>query len=124
MGRTTDEWAALLDGTTPGPWNVSGGWIYGPRYAQVIVAETARRGSGCMSYEVPVLVGECIDRDLPLAAAAPDAVAEVIRLRRAIASVRDKHLRLADEMRPGIAHTVTKSYADNLGRILNGDTYD
>lgn len=124
MTRTTDKWAELLDGTTEGPWNAGKGEIYGPRYAEVLTAETETRGSGYMEYEVPLLAGERLDRDLPLAASAPDAVAEVIRLRRELETVRDKHLRLADEMRPGIAHTVTKGYADNLDRILNGDTDD
>ena len=120
---TTDEWEALLAGTTPGPWNAGKEEIYGPYYAEVLAAETETRGSGYMAYEAPRLAGERLDRDLPLAAAAPDAVAEVIRLRKAIAAVRDDYLaHIADYDEATVTHMCYGTAADTLTRILEGDT--
>lgn len=125
MGRTTDEWAELLVGTTEGPWHAGKRGIDGPDYAEVLTAETETRGSGYMSYEVPLLAGDRLDRDLPLAAAAPDAVAEVIRLRRALTDLRDEYLEhIADYDESTVTHVCYGTAADDLDRILNGDTYD
>lgn len=86
MGRTTDEWSALLDGTTPGPWRVGGkdadGNTYVGNYDPDIGGPAASTGSD----------------DAPLVAAAPDAVAEVVRLRREFEELREVFVRAAEMM--------------------------
>lgn len=133
MGRTTDEWAELLDYTTPEPW-----------FANV-------RGFGRIENIGPISTGfsigdglDCDEHDAELAAAAPEAVAEVIRLRRAITDLRDKYLEhIADVLHhsasrdlfvdqvSGLVVEIREDVDDYYGtaaalldRILNGDTDD
>lgn len=65
MSRTTQEWEALLEGTTPGPWR----WYWGNGIISVESVDT-----------MPVATDLNV-RDSDVLAAAPEAVDEVIRLR-------------------------------------------
>lgn len=109
----TSDWEALLAGTTEGPWYVGGkgadGNTYVGNYDPDIGGPAASTGSD----------------DAPLVAAAPDAVAEVIRLRRAITDLRDEYLEhIANYDESTVTHVCYGTAADDLDRILNGDTYD
>ena len=108
----THEWEALLDGTTPGPWEARedhGGMNLFAGSERVFGSDSCGDVSGQ-------------EEDVRLAAHAPAAVAEVIRLRKAIATMRDRHL----------AQIAAASYitddvlnaqfiADDLTRILEGE---
>ena len=66
-------------------------------------------------------------RNIDLAAHAPEAVAEVIRLRKAVEAVRDDYQRSAEADSLGHFNTVPlipvfNDLADVLTRILEGDT--
>lgn len=109
MTRTTDDWAALLDGTTPAPW----GW----EWDQGILAITGASGEA-------VAIDADI-RDSDVLAASPEAVAEVIRLREKL----EEHIRVwlivADKLEArGLASEadVTRIHTTELTSILNGDT--
>lgn len=62
--RSTAEWEAALEGTTPGPWE-NREYGIGPLYADIYGSVASEN-----------------QKDEELAALAPEAVAEVIRLRR------------------------------------------
>lgn len=78
MRRTTEQWEALLDGTADGPWEVK-------RYDRELVASICTTVHDPKRY-VGDIYGEWNAR---LVAHAPEAVAEVIRLRKAMESLRD-----------------------------------
>ena len=113
----THEWEALLDGTTPGPW-----------------AGIADENTTCITTPDGVLIdvdehwSSCSEADARLAAHAPAAVAEVVRLRREIEAVRDDYQRSADVDRLlsqfSIApmEPVFDDLVDALTRILEGNT--
>lgn len=108
----THEWEALLDGTTPGPWGVN------PEHCRAVV-----------NLEIKFAVLMALDGESPgpenarLAAHAPAAVAEVIRLRKAIAELEAEERATADdEFFPVHLRDLCRAYADDLTRILNGDT--
>ena len=108
MIRTTDEWASLLDGTTPAPW----GW----EWDQGILAVTGASGEA-------VAIDADI-RDSDVLAAAPEAVAEVIRLRKELEERIRVWLIVADKLENrGLAAEadVTRIHANELTRMLNGD---
>lgn len=110
--RTTGQWEALLYGTTPGPWREdSDGEILGRRTGEV------------ESWELDPVVGNMHrDSDNTLASFAPAAVAEVVRLRREIIAMRDRHLAriaAADYITADILDA--QSTADDLTRILEGE---
>lgn len=75
--RTTDEWEALLDGTAVGPWEAK-------QHGREEVI------SICTTVHTPKrFVGDIYgERNARLVAAAPEAVAEVIRLHRAAEALR------------------------------------
>lgn len=105
----THEWEALLDGTTPGTWE----------------AREDHGGMNLFAGRERVFISDCCgdvfgaDKDVRLAAHAPAAVAEVVRLRREITTMRDRYLaRIA--VAP--AAPVFNELADTLTRILEGDT--
>ena len=113
----THEWEALLDGTTPGPWEATDErddmGIIGP--------------DGFTLIDVNEYWSRCTRADIDLAAAAPEAVSEVIRLRKTIAAVRDDYKRSAEADSLGHFNTVPlipvfNDLADVLTRILEGDT--
>ena len=63
------------------------------------------------------------DADPVLAAHAPAAVAEVIRLRKAIAELEAEERATADdEFFPTHLRDLCRAFADDLARILEGDT--
>ena len=118
--RTTDEWQALLDGTTPGPWG-----HYVPR--------------GTDGHYDPVfgdVPGDEISlvkrpADWHLIAAAPEAVAEVVRLREELEALRRACIESAEvsERNAEVAHVpdvyvgvaeTERDTADIITRILDG----
>lgn len=73
MSRTTDEWEALLDGITPHPWRFDNGWsVSGIEVDDWDMDEYARP-------------------NLRLTAAAPDAVSELVYLRKRLKGLADWH---------------------------------
>lgn len=77
MTRTTADWEKLLDGTTPAPWEAHGTMVIAegiPPYPPTVVSLSTVGNQG---------------RDVELIAVAPEAVAEVIRLRRELEELRD-----------------------------------
>ena len=128
----THEWEALLDGTTPGPWEVEehyeteypAGVEWGPMLTGLehhVLAGEKHLFGAYNDYALIEYPG-----NLRLAAHAPAAVAEVIRLRKAIAAVRDDYQRSADADSLGHFSTVPlipvfNDLADTLTRILEGE---
>ena len=107
----THEWEALLDGTTEGPWT-----------------GIADEDSTCITTPDGVLIdvdehwSSCSEADVRLAAHAPAAVAEVVRLRKAIAELAEEERDTADdEFFPVHLRDLCRAYADDLTRILEGD---
>ena len=95
----THEWEALLADTTPRPW------VIGSNLKDPLVDVSAA------TYE-----------DATLAAHAPAAVAEVVRLRKAIAELEAEERATADdEFYPVHLRDLCRAYADDLARILEGD---
>lgn len=104
---TTDEWEALLAGTTPAPWRWY--WDYG-----IIALE----GADTMPVATDLHV-----HDSDLLAAAPTSVAEVVRLRRAITDLRDAYA-APDDPGDDYGRGMEAAYqiaARDLTRILEGD---
>lgn len=112
-------WVELLDGTTPGPWKTQTDY----RGFHRVLAIAGRELSGL--------------RNSTLIAAAPDAVAEVVRLRRAIKAQSLMHAECASAYgaaaaRAGVGdrerwHHLLDAHGQAckaLERILNGDTDD
>lgn len=117
MTRSTEQWKALLEGTVPGPWRHRG---YG-----YIDTESGEPINGQNDWDGAVHP-DCGD----LAAAAPEAVAEVIRLRRELESLRDACIEEAESMErnaknaysPEACEAVSNSERDTaaiITRILN-----
>ena len=114
----THEWEALLDGTTPG------GWGRGADPREIYAVDDAGRA---------VFVGSTYAHnahsgaDADLFASAPAAVAEVIRLRKAIEAMRDEYRRNAyldswlSQFSTVPLIPVFNDLADALARILEGD---
>ena len=107
----THEWEALLDGTTEGPWT-----------------GIADEGTTCITTPDGVLIdvdehwSSCSEADVRLAAHAPAAVAEVIRLRKAVAELAEEERATADdEFYPVHLRDLCRAYADDLARILEGE---
>ena len=109
----THEWEALLADTTPGPWE----W-HGDQAMRYICGD-----EGGMCITVEPLGSDYRDADPVLAAHAPEAVAEVIRLRKAIAALAEEERATADdEFYPVHLRDLCRAHADDLARILEGDT--
>lgn len=90
--RTTADWQALLDGSTPGPWRP--------------YVDCGMMSVDCAADGTPVATDLTLD-DAVLAASAPEAVAEVIRLREELEGLqadmrRQPHNILADEVASAI----------------------
>lgn len=106
--RTTADWRALLDGATPGPWDAVN------EYDCIVSMNPHTVGENVMWNSDRALGWVTNENDVPLAASAPEAVAEVIRLRKELEGLQ-KHMRyqphniLADEV------------ADTIRIILRGD---
>ena len=107
----THEWEALLDGTTEGQWT-----------------GIADEDTTCITTPGGVLIdvdehwSSCSEADVRLAAHAPAAVAEVIRLRKAIAALEAEERATADdEFYSNHLRDLCRAYADDLTRILEGD---
>lgn len=78
--RSTAEWETALEGATPGPWMYNGlfeGVIAGDDITPKIIAQA----------RYP-LIPEVMRSDMSLIASAPEAVAEVVRLRRELETLR------------------------------------
>lgn len=107
MSRTTQEWEALLEGTTEGPW----GW----RWDEGLLAIIGPDGQ-TVAIDADV-------RDSDALAAAPDAVAEVIRLRRELEELLEvcdkvKDMRPADDYELG-QHAGILQIGNTIANILN-----
>ena len=117
----TQDLESMLAAATPGPWNAGKEGIDGPGYAEVFAADTEEKGIGYMAYEVPLLAGDRLDRDLPLAALAPEAVAEVIRLRRELEKLKgDLNYSALCAKAQGENGAVQTTAAKRITRILEG----
>ena len=111
----THDWEALLAGTTEGPWEATDEHddmgITGP--------------DGLTLIDVNEGWSRCTRADLALAARAPAAVAEVIRLRKAIAELEAEERATADdEFFPVHLRDLCRAFADDLARILEGDNHE
>ena len=112
--RTTADWRALLDGATPGPWwdtsqcNVTA--------KEGLVAYVSNR-EGADPGEVTAL------SDATLIAAAPEAVAEVIRLRESIEKLAEHWQNLDTHTYQETTRPMTVSFSEavkELQQILRG----
>lgn len=84
MSRTTGQWKQLLEGATPGPWEHDGeSGVRGPREPDDLGRGPALLAAMQMPHRQPRK-----RHNAALMAAAPEAVAEVIRLRKGIESLR------------------------------------
>lgn len=102
MRRTTEQWEALLDGATPGPWD------YDDIYPD------------CSN-----IVDDNGGRNVELAFVAPEAVAEVVRLRREIEWKLEAWELTAQRIQARGDHDGARFMMimhDQLAQILNGDT--
>ena len=136
MTRTTEQWEQLLEGTTPGPWEIE--TIPEMRYAHGETWEELGYHTVCGEHgplfatdEQTVEEAEQYDdneANIRLAAHAPEAVSEVIRLRREIEAVRDDYQRSAevDSLLSQFSTVplipVFNDLADTLTHILEGET--
>ena len=109
----TDEWEALLEGTTPGPWEATDErddmGIIGP--------------DGFTLIDVSEGLSRCTRADLALAAQSPTSVAEVVRLRQAMTRLRDSYA-APDDPGDDYGRGMEAAYqiaAHDLTRILEGD---
>lgn len=120
----THEWEALLDGTTPGPWEVAGCHTTWARTGpDSLLPELSRRLTVTLTTPAEGTNLAATKEDARLAAHAPAAVAEVIRLRKAIAELEAEERATAeDEFFPVHLRDLCRAYADDLYRILEGDT--
>lgn len=153
MTRTTDEWAELLDGTTPGPWEYrehehcpyadmeDRAAIHGGPMPDIPYPCGCEEGDTCevQRYVVGTEDGvwahnppfwEARPADMKAVAHFPDAVAEVIRLRRALEAQRDRfrsHAKADSYLAKVSTVPLVPFYGDQarlLDLILNGDTDD
>lgn len=127
MTRTTDEWQQLLDGTTEGPWE----WIDEPGDADAQYIIDWNTGNMCLSVDAIGSGSSYRPSDPLLAAAAPEAVAEVVRLREELEALRRACIESAEEAErkaevayipdPYVAVAETeRDTADIITRILDG----
>lgn len=118
MSKTTQEWQQLLDGTTGGPWE----WIDEPDDAHAQYIVDRKTGRMCISVEAIGFGSVYEPSDPLLAAAAPEAVAEVVRLRRELEQLRDMY----DALATGDCAVASqhRNSRDALTRILEGDSND
>ena len=110
----THEWEELLDGTAVGPWEAE---QHGNEPVMSI----------CTTVHDPKrFVGDIYgEGNARLAAHAPAAVAEVIRLRKAIAVLEAEERATAeDEFFPDHLRSLFRAYADDLAHILEGDNHE
>lgn len=109
MSRTTEQWEALLEGTTEGPW----GW----RWDEGLLAIIGPDGQ-TVAIDADV-------RDSDALAAAPEAVAEVVRLRRELEEISIGLDRKAERAQRNGAYSAAVGYretAKKITRILNGES--
>lgn len=119
----THEWEALLDGTTPGPWKV-----YNEDSTMILDADD----TSVLDLDERYLTHK--PSDVRLASHAPAAVAEVIRLRREAAALRDQMTKSAERRKAmydqgrdldSLLDAASDwEIASILTRILDGDTDD
>lgn len=124
MSRTTDDWAALLDGTTEGPWESEADYAGGE-----LITDPSRIICSDQKY-----IGRIHAPDGHLAAAAPEAVAEVVRLRREVSAFRDQMAKSAENYKAMyerdrdlellLEAECDREIASILTRILKGDNDD
>ncbi len=114
MTRSTADWQALLDVATPGPWwdtaqcNVTA--------KEGLVAYVSNR-EGADPSEVPAL------SDATLIAAAPEAVAEVIRLRESMTEIAQGLYGHAHNARKNGEYVAAVGYseaADRIYKVIDG----
>lgn len=112
--RTTDEWEALLEDTPPAPWK-SYALERHPNSDTYIIGADGRRVAGSDRSDAAVPHGST-----DLVTAAPEAVAEVVRLRRALEQLRDMY----DALATGDCAVASqhRNSRDALTRILEGGT--
>lgn len=118
--RRTDHWEVLLDDTTPGPWMV---------HSDDDITEVLGYDREGRAGIYPVI--DTYDfRDAPLIAAAPEAVAEVVRLRRELEELAHGAYVMASQhyctggKRYDDLGSTEQSYYEALTRILEGGNDD
>ena len=127
MSKTTQEWQQLLDGTTEGPWE----WIDEPDDADAQYIVDCNTGRMCLSVDAIGSGSAYVPSDPLLAAAAPEAVAEVVRLREELEALRRACIESAEEAGrkaevayipdPYVAvEEAERDTADIITRILDG----
>jgi|GEM_PF-3790227 len=119
MSRSTTDWQTLLAGSTPGPWAETK-----PPYTVDAPPELFS-----VSGELIFRIGEETDHpykadgNLTLAASAPEAVAEVIRLRESIEKLADHWQSLDISTYQDTTRPMTVSFSEavtELRKILRG----
>lgn len=131
--RSTAEWEAALEGTTPGPWEAkqySHEWVVTHTVPAPATTDVGSEDYGNLRYVADVYGEE----NARLVALSREAVAEVVRLRRELEELRDHYVkrttscreRAADatkfferrnSLRFAHSHTLTH---EALTRILEG----
>ena len=119
--RTTDQWEALLDGlegvTLDAGHQTFPAFDDDPDQSPVDLPCVRVKGMATWS-----TIGAPSNL-VPILAASIDSVAEVVRLRRAIAELAAEERDTADdEFFPVHLRDLCRAYADDLSRILEGDT--
>ncbi|MGP6175417.1 hypothetical protein [Corynebacterium sp. A21] len=128
MSRTTEQWEALLEGATEGPWK----WdshrvptLYGTipsstgDYEFQVDVLDADHDGGCGCRQACELELHVSDADKALLAAAPESVAEVVRLRRELEEVRHDMQLLAEQSNSDPASNAYAEAENRLTTILN-----
>ena len=119
MSRTTQEWEALLEGATPGPWV----WIDEPDDADTQYIIDWVTGGMCLSLDTIGSGSAYKPSDPVLAAVAPEAVAEVVRLRRELEELLEvcdkvKDMRPSDDYEHG-QYAGILQVGNTIANILN-----
>lgn len=120
--RSTQEWEAALEEATPGPWKV-----LDDHPGEVGTADNRYWIAETYQEEIQYSEGDLkrAQADARLIASVPEAVAEVVRLRRELEQLRDRYL--DETSQPHYSgdygdgrHCATNSAARDIERILEG----
>lgn len=115
MPRTTAEWQAMLDRATEGPWYpYDDDWDDKP----LVVNDEGRELGWGDQLRVSLESGD-ITHDRALIAAAPEAVAEILRLRLELEELHKKFVEGADMHAPG--RTLEDPIVANIYQLLEAE---
>lgn len=103
MHRSTESWEALLEGATPGPWR----WYWDNGIMSLDGADTMPVATNLHVY------------DSDLLAAAPEAVGEVVRLRRELEELATSLGRKAGRAQRNRAYSAAIGYRETAKKITN-----